>query len=233
MEEELLRSERLAALGKMAAHISHEIKNPLMLIGGFARQMLKDVSGDPQKSRDKLRIIADEVRRLEDFLVEVGSYGKFSEPQKRLADLNALIQETCQRLEPSLRESNIELALKLDPHLPEIQFDPLHLRQVILNVAKNGIEAMAAGGVLTIATGRQPGRLFVQIQDTGEGIPPENMEKIFQPFFSSKAKGSGLGLAISQKIIEAHQGEITIESEAQKGTRVTIFLRTEPGSRQE
>jgi signal transduction histidine kinase len=101
------------------------------------------------------------------------------------------------------------------------------LRQVILNIAKNGIEAMEAGGTLTIATGRQEGRLFAQIRDTGSGISPEVRDKIFQPFFSSKPKGSGLGLAISQKILEAHQGEITIESEPQKGTQVTIFLRLE------
>jgi phosphoserine phosphatase RsbU/P len=227
MEEELLRSERLAVLGKMAAHISHEIKNPLMLIGGFARQVLKDLDQDPQKNPEKLRIIVDEVKRLEDFLVEVGSYAKFSEPQKRPGDLNALIQETCQRLEPSLRESNIELVLKLDPDLPEMQFDPGHLRQVILNIAKNGIEAMGSGGTLTIVTGREKDRVFIQISDTGTGVPPEMREKIFQPFFSSKPKGSGLGLAISQKIIDAHQGEITIDSETQKGTRVTIFLRIE------
>jgi two-component system sensor histidine kinase HydH len=131
------------------------------------------------------------------------------------------------RLEPSLRESNIELVVAPDPNLPEIQFDPGHMRQVILNIAKNGIEAMAEGGTLTIATGQQAGRVFVQICDTGKGIPPEIREKIFQPFFSSKPKGTGLGLAISQKIIEAHQGEIAIESEPQKGTRVTIFLKAE------
>jgi PAS domain S-box-containing protein len=227
MEEELLRSERLAVLGKMAAHISHEIKNPLMLIGGFARQVVKDITQDPQKNLEKLNIVVDEVKRLEDLLAEVGSYAKFSEPERRPGDLNALIQETCLRLEPSLRENNIELVLALDPHLPEIQFDPGHMRQVILNIAKNGIEAMGAGGTLTVTTGQQEDRVFVQISDTGQGIPPEIREKIFQPFFSSKPKGSGLGLAISQKIMAAHQGEITIESEPHKGTQVTLFLRVE------
>ncbi len=226
MEEELLRSERLAILGKMAAHISHEIKNPLMLIGGFARQVLKETATDPEKNRQKLQIIVDEIRRLEDFLVEVGSYAKFSEPQKTLGDLNALIQETCLRLEPSMRENNIELSLQLDPGLPQVPFDAAHLRQVLLNIAKNGIEAMEGGGTLTLATGRQAERVYVEIGDTGVGMTPEIRAKIFQPFFSSKPKGSGLGLAISQKIVEAHQGEITIDSEPQKGTRVTIFLRT-------
>jgi len=118
--------------------------------------------------------------------------------------------------------------LKLYPDLPEMQFDPGHIRQVLLNIAKNGIEAMDVGGTLTITTGRQAGRVFVEIRDTGSGIPQEILEKIFQPFFSSKPKGSGLGLAISQKIIEAHQGEIIIESEPQKGTRVILSLAAEP-----
>lgn len=227
LEEELLRSERLSALGRMAAHISHEIKNPLMLIGGFARQVLKDTSGNLEKNKEKLQIIVDEIRRLESFLVEVGSYGKISEPQKRPGDLNVLIQEICQRLEPSAQERGITIQQELDPKLPQIQFDPVHLRQVILNIAKNGIEAMPGGGTLIIVSGRQADRVFVQIADTGEGIAPELLEKIFQPFFSTKPKGSGLGLAISQKIMEAHQGSITLESEPHQGTRVTLFLKIE------
>ncbi len=227
LEEELLRSERLSALGRMAAHISHEIKNPLMLIGGFARQVLKDPIGDPEKIKEKLQIMVDEVQGLEGFLAEVGGYAKISEPQKRLGDLNALIQETCHRLEPIIQERDITLRLELDPNLPPVQFDPVHLRQVILNIAQNGIEAMPHGGTLTIVSGREADRVLVHISDTGEGIPPELLEKIFQPFFSTKAKGSGLGLAISQKIIEAHQGTITLESEPHHGTRVTFFLKVE------
>jgi len=158
----------------------------------------------------------------------VGSYAKFSEPQMQPGDLNALIREICLRLEPNLHEAGIELRLELDPHLPQVQFDPVHLRQVILNIAKNGIEAMGPGGVLTITSGREGGRVVVRIADTGEGIPPEIREKIFQPFYSSKPKGSGLGLAISQKIMAAHQGEITIESEPHQGARVTLSLKAEP-----
>jgi two-component system NtrC family sensor kinase len=227
MEEELLRSERLSALGRAAAHINHEIKNPLMLIGGFARQVLKNIAEEPEKNKEKLRIIVDEIQHLEAFLEEVGGYARMSEPQKRLGDLNALVQEICHRLEPNIQERGITLRLEMDHDLPQVWFDPVHLRQVILNIAKNGIEAMTAGGTLTIASGRQADRVFVQVSDTGEGIPPEVMEKIFQPFFSTKPKGSGLGLAISQKIMEAHQGEITLESEPGQGSRVTCFLKVE------
>jgi signal transduction histidine kinase len=130
-------------------------------------------------------------------------------------------------LEPSLRESGIQLALDLDPDLPLIMFDVLHMRQVILNLAKNGLEAMGEGGTLTISTKKQPEGVVAVFADTGEGIPPDTLDKIFQPFYSTKPKGSGLGLAISQKIIEAHHGRITIESEPEKGTRVQLFLRAE------
>ena len=227
MEEELLRSERLAALGNMASHISHEIKNPLMLIGGFARQVLRDGTPD-QRDRDKLQIIVDEVKRLEDFLVEVGGYAKLSEPNLQPGDLNALIQELCQRLEPSLRENGIQLGLELDQNLPQIALDPVRLRQAVLNITKNAIEAMEKGGTLTISTRQEVQGVMVEIADTGAGIPPEVLEKIFQPFYSTKPKGSGLGLAITQKIIEAHHGKITIESEPGKGTRVLLAFKVEP-----
>ena len=131
-------------------------------------------------------------------------------------------------MEPSLRDHGIELVLDLDPNLPPIAFDPLHLRQALLNFAKNGIEAMEEGGTLTIATKQKPDGILVEFRDTGTGIPPDILDKIFQPFYSTKAKGSGLGLAISQKIIEAHRGKITIDSEPGKGTQVRISLKTEP-----
>jgi|UniRef100_A0A7V6A3E2 PAS domain S-box-containing protein len=225
MEEELLRSERLAALGNMAAHISHEIKNPLMVIGGFARQILKNLGPDSQANRDKLQIIVDEVKRLEDFLVEVGGYAKISEPHLQAGDLNALIAELGQHLGPSLQEAGIQLITNLDPYLPLVEYDVGHLRQALLNIAKNSIEAMVGGGTLTIFTRRRGEEVEVELADTGPGMPAEILDKIFQPFFSTKEKGSGLGLAITQKIIEAHHGRIAIESKPGAGTRVILTLR--------
>jgi two-component system sensor histidine kinase HydH len=191
-------------LGHMAAHISHEVKNPLMVIGGIARQVLKGLADDQQKNIGKLKIIVEEIRRLEDFLAEVGSFAKLSETQKGVVNLNSLIQELALKLEPSLDERNIKLSLNLDSKLPQVQFAPLHLSQVLLNIAKNSGEAMPAGGNLTFTIGCHNDRVFVQISDTGEGIPHDIIDKIFQPFYSTKPKGSGLGLAISKTIIEAH-----------------------------
>jgi PAS domain S-box-containing protein len=227
MEEELLRHDRLVMLGKMASHMSHEIKNPLMIIGGFARQIRDNLEAKPDKNREKLDIIVGEVERLENFLVEVGTYTKFSEPKKEPGDLNDLIQEICRLLEPSLREHNITLEMNLEPGLPPVPFDAAHIRQVLLNLIKNGIEAMEAGGTLKVTTGRYPERVYARIADTGPGIPPEVMDKLFQPFMSTKPKGSGLGLAISKKIMEAHDGEIKVESEPGRGAQVTIFLKTQ------
>jgi len=224
LQEKILQAERLAALGHMAAHISHEVKNPLVVIGGLARQVKKSLAHGPQKDLEKLQIIVDEIQLLEEFLVEVGSFAKLSEPKDCLLDLNSLIREIGQRLQPSLEEKDIELALHLDPDLQLIRFDPVHLRQVILNIAKNGLEAMAQGGTLTISTGRRQDQIIIQVADTGEGIPPDILDKVFQPFYSTKTKGSGLGLSICQTIMKSHQGDISIESAPQKGTQVTVRL---------
>jgi signal transduction histidine kinase len=228
LQEKLLQSERLAALGQMAAHISHEVKNPLVVIGGIARQVAKASKESSPKNVEKLCIIVEEIRRLEEFLAEVGSFAKLSEPRKRPIDLNSLIREMCLILEPSLEENHIELVVNLDPKLPQVRFDPLLLRQVLLNVAKNGIEAMPAGGTLTFTSGRDADRVLVRISDSGEGIAPDILAKIFQPFYSTKPKGSGLGLAISQTIVKAHHGEIRVESQPHQGAGVTVFLPAEP-----
>jgi PAS domain S-box-containing protein len=228
LQEKLLQSERLAALGQMAAHISHEVKNPLVVIGGMARQVLKAAGEGPSKSVEKLQIIVEEIRRLEEFLAEVGSFAKLSEPRKCPVDLSSLVREMCLNLEANLQENRIKLAVNLDPNLPPVQFDPLLLRQVLLNLAKNGIEAMPSGGALTFTSGREDDRVWVRISDSGEGIAPEIMDKIFQPFYSTKPKGSGLGLAISRTIVTAHQGEIRVESQLHRGTDMTVFLQAEP-----
>ena len=133
----------------------------------------------------------------------------------------------CLKLESSLQENHITLAMQLDPNVPQVQFDPLLLRQVLLNIAKNGIEAMPAGGTLTFTSGRDHDRVLVRISDSGEGIPPDIIDKIFQPFYSTKPKGSGLGLAISQTIVTAHQGEIRVKSQPRQGTDITVFIPVE------
>jgi PAS domain S-box-containing protein len=224
LQEKALQNERLAVLGRMAAHISHEIKNPLMVIGGFARQVRDDLTGAPEKNREKLNIIIDETKRLENFLVEVGRFTKFSDPRRQAGDFNALLRETAALLQPVLQENGITLAFDLAPDLPPALFDPEHLRQVVLNLMKNGIEAMAGGGELRLTTRAANGSIQAVIADSGPGIPPAVLAKVFQPFFSTKPRGSGLGLAICHQIMAAHGGEIRLESEAGRGTRAILVL---------
>ncbi len=224
LQEKALQNERLAVLGRMAAHISHEIKNPLMVIGGFARQVRDSLAGQQEKIIDKLNIIIDEIRRLEDFLVEVGRFTKFSDPRLQVGDLNALLQDTCRFLEPVLTEKGISLSLALAPDLPSFPFDADHIRQVFLNLLKNGIEAMESGGNLTVSSQVKDNAIQVVMADTGPGIPPELLRKIFRPFFSTKPRGSGLGLAICQQIMAAHAGEIQLQSQLGQGTRVTLVF---------
>jgi len=225
LQEKVLQNEKLAVLGQMAAHISHEIKNPLMVIGGFARQVRENFDGPREKNLEKLQIVIDEIKRLEEFLVEVGRYGKFAEPRLTLGELNDLIAETCRFLTPVLEEKGIALILDLAPSLPPLAFDRDHIRQVLLNIAKNSLEAMEGEGTLTVVSQEDDGHILVHITDTGSGIPPEVLSRIFQPFFSTKPRGSGLGLAIAQQIMAAHQGEIHLESQVGRGTRVTLAFK--------
>lgn len=224
LQEKVLQNERLAVLGRMAAHISHEIKNPLMVIGGFARQVRDNLNGAVEKNLEKLQLIVDEVKRLEEFLVEVGRYGKLSEPRLALHDLNALIENTGRFMAPLLEEKGLSLHLELDPALPAVRFDPDHIRQVMINLLKNGLEAMEQPGALSVSSRAVPGKVLIRVTDTGSGIPPEVMAKLFQPFFSTKPRGSGLGLAISQQIMAAHRGEILIDSQPGHGTTVTLVF---------
>jgi signal transduction histidine kinase len=135
------------------------------------------------------------------------------------------VEDICALLGPTLKERQVDLNLNLASALPRLEFDPGHLRQVFLNLLKNALEAMPKGGAITVTTSRQKDQVLAEIADTGEGMPPEVLEKSGQAFFSTKPKGSGLGLAICQKIMDAHEGEIQIDSTPGQGTTVTLRLK--------
>lgn len=223
MEEELLRNERLASLGKMVAHITHEIKNPLAVIGGFSQQ-LKRLTELPKESRRKLQLIHEEVQRLEKFLGELGSFTRISQTQKTPGDLVALIREVGELMESGFKEKGVVFQL-LDPlPLPAFPFDPGQMRQVLFNIFKNALEAMPQGGQLTVAVELQEDQLQITVTDTGHGISPDHMQNLFIPFFSTKEGGTGLGLTICRGLIDQHGGEIKIDSEVGRGTTCTIRL---------
>ena len=220
-QDKLIRSERFAAIGEAAAYLSHEIKNPLMVIGGFASQVEKSL-GEDHANRRRLKIIQDEIRRLEQMLTECRDFTRPSEPQKKLQDINSVIEKTLALLENDLRDRGINYEKNLSSKLPPILFDPRQIEQVLINLLKNAMESMPDGGRLVISSWLENGHVKVSIVDSGIGVPPEMIEKIFNPFYTTKKKGTGLGLTVCRKIMEDHEGNISIHSEKGKGTMVTI-----------
>ncbi|MCK9375503.1 MAG: ATP-binding protein [Syntrophobacterales bacterium] len=223
LETAVLRNERLATLGRMVARISHEIKNPLVTIGGFAGQ-LRRTAGLPEDARRKLTLIYQEVQRLEKFLADMSTFSRGAPPQKVMADLPALIREVAELMDDSFKERGVAFRLETRTDIPPISFDPGQIRQVLINLFKNALEAMGDGGELRVQADLRRDHLVLTITDMGHGIPADQLPNLFTPFFTTKEGGTGLGLTIVQGLITQHQGDISIDSEAGRGTTCTIRL---------
>jgi PAS domain S-box-containing protein len=223
LEEDLVRSERLATLGKMVAHITHEIKNPLLVIGGFARQLERHKELDPEIQR-RLQMIHGEVDRLEKFLGDLGSFTRIPPIQKVPGDLPALVREVADMMADAFRGQKVTFKLEAPGDLPTFPFDPGQIRQVLINLFKNALEAMPQGGLLQVRLKIRQDFLELTVKDTGQGIRPEDLKMLFTPFFSTKEKGTGLGLTICRGLIEQHRGEISLESSLGRGTTCRIRL---------
>jgi PAS domain S-box-containing protein len=227
MEDRLLASERLAAIGNTVAHIAHEIKNPLLIIGGFAHQLEK-VPGLDDKSRQKLGIIVEEVERLEGLMAEMRDFVRPPEPKKTWGSLETVVDDTLEFFQETFKERHIEVRRIKEGPMPPASFDPRQIRQVLINLFKNALEAMPRGGKLTVASRVKAGNLEVAVADTGEGMSAEVAAHIFQPYYTTKEKGTGLGLAICQFIVEKqHGGCINVESAPGQGSTFTIQIPLE------
>ena len=222
-QERLLRSERFAAVGEAAAYVSHEIKNPLMVIGGLANQVERRLPEDPA-AQEKLRIIQNEVKRLESFLGELRDFLRPAQPSKQEIDLNQVIQEVKALMEEAIQEKGISLEDRLDPNLPPVEADPNQLKQVLLNLVKNALEATEDQGTILVSSGAKDAQVWFSVQDTGKGMSEDVQEKIFHPFYTTKDKGTGLGLAVINKIVTDHHGTITVDSVAGSGSTFTVRL---------
>jgi signal transduction histidine kinase len=222
-QERLLRSERFAAVGEAAAYVSHEIKNPLMVIGGMAHQVERRLPGD-QPAQEKLRIIQTEVKRLESFLGELRDFLRPAQPSKQEIDLNQVIREVQALMEEAIREKGIRLEDRLHPNQLPVEADPNQLKQVLLNLVKNALEATEDQGAILVSSGIDDGRVWFSVQDTGKGMSDDVQEKIFHPFYTTKEKGTGLGLAVINKIVTDHHGDITVSSVAGSGSTFTVRL---------
>jgi two-component system sensor kinase FixL len=221
LEKKLLQSERLAAVGQTVAHVAHEIKNPLMIIGGFSQQIRDSLTDD--KAIQKLDMILEEVGRLERLVTSIGDFTKVHNLVSRTSDINSVIQDVLKIMGGICSPDKHRFRVYLAPELGEIDCDPDKLKQVFINIITNGIEAMEDGGTITITTEKSSGSIEIRISDEGIGIHEKDLLHIFEPFFTTRERGFGLGLAISYKLIEAHGGEMWADSVPGKGT--TFFVR--------
>ena len=221
--DNLIRNERLSAVGKVAAKITHEIRNPLVSIGGFARRILKkDQNGNV--NRNYVKIIVEEINRLENTLTDVLHFAKPVAPQCDAVDFNRVFESTVEFLSSEVEKNNINVEKHLDPHLPMLWLDENQLRRVLINLIRNAIESMPGGGIITLSTINENQWVRVEIADTGVGITDDDVDKLFDAFFTSKSTSSGLGLTISAQIINNHGGTIEVQKRKPKGAIFTIKL---------
>ncbi len=225
--DRLVRSEKLAVVGRLAAHVAHEIRNPLATIGGFSRAMLRRPQ-DANKVERNAKIILEEVERLETILANVMNFTRPGTPVPRERDINDSVEALCAFHENLLAERKIALHKSLDPNCPILRFDPDQIRQVLLNLCQNAIDSMPQGGELTIRTQAFDDHVEVVVADTGQGMSESTQENIFQPFFTTKAGGTGLGLSVCQKIIHDHGGDIIVRSKPGTGSTFTVCLPIPP-----
>jgi PAS domain S-box-containing protein len=228
MQTQLSRAERLATLGQVAAGIAHEIRNPLVGIGSTAALLREDVEpSDPR--RVDLDVILNETRRLDRIVNQIIDYARPRELAPVVFNLADIVQEVLKLLDASIAAKGIRVKSALHPMLPPLQADRDQMKQVLLNVFQNAIEAMGAQGTLNIAAFESrrdhDQGMVITVADTGAGISPQDLSHVFQPFFTTgKSKGTGLGLAICRNIIEAHAGDIQLTSQPGHGTTMRIWL---------
>jgi PAS domain S-box-containing protein len=228
LQQQLAQAEKLAALGRFTANIAHEIRNPLTSVGGFARRLDKAIPEDT-KEKGYAKIIIAEVTRLEKILKNILSFSKDATPQYTVNDLSQVIDQVLLMNEDLFKRKSIVIKRSL-AKLPDFSFDRDMLVEVLENILLNAVDSMPEGGTLTITTAREEGakqcRALINIRDTGDGISAEQLEMIFEPFYTTKVseQGTGLGLSITKKIMESMGGTVEIESEAGKGSVVILSL---------
>lgn len=222
LEKELRRSERLAALGKMAAGVAHEVRNPLSSIKGLA--MLLKERGNTVAADESADLLVKEVERLNRSISELLDYARPAKLQRRMAAPAEIVGKAVSLVQADASSLGINISTDVPVDLPEVCVDVDKINQVMLNLLLNGVQAMPQGGDLTISATVDGANLLVTLRDTGEGIVADHLPRIFDPYFTTKSSGTGLGLAISTKIIEEHGGSIRVSSREGQGTEVCLQL---------
>jgi signal transduction histidine kinase len=228
-QDQLIQSAKLAAIGELAASVAHEINNPLSVILGTSGLLVRDAPADSVAKR-RLETIAAEANRAGKIAHDLLDFARRRASERRLLVVREVVERAFALMESRLGHGRIELRKLLDPDVPLIVADRDQLTQVFVNLIGNAIDAMDTGGTVVVETGvrtTEGGRaIVVTVADTGVGIPPEIMSKVFEPFYTTKpdGRGTGLGLSVSLGSVHAHGGTMEVESEPGKGTRVSVLL---------
>jgi PAS domain S-box-containing protein len=228
-QQKLLQSERLTVIGQMAARVAHEIRNPLVAIGGFARSLLREAEQEEPR-REALEIIVSEVRRLETIVREVLDFAKPSPPTLRPIDLRKVAAELLELMRMEIEDAGVETAVEAPGDLPLALADRDRIFQALVNVVRNALHAMPEGGRLLLHLTAPQDRVELAVEDTGVGMPPEVVARLAEPFFTTKSAGSGLGLTIASQIVRDHGGEIAVDSTVGVGTTLRIRLARAPST---
>ncbi len=225
-QAELVRAEKLAVLGDMAARVAHDFRNPIVTIGGWARY-LEEVPEDTEAVRRAVGVIAEEATNLETILAMLVEPLASREVQLQRTDLNALMRDAVAAQQPMFAEEDIEVEVDLDDELPPVDADPAQTRRAVVNLLDNAVSAMPDGGKLSLRTRRDGDEVLVQVADTGVGMSEETSAQVFNPFFSTNHYGSGLGLTIVWDIVQSHGWRIDVASEPGEGTTFTVRIPLE------
>lgn len=232
-QAQMIKSERLAAIGELVAGIVHEIRNPLSGIAVALGLMKNEVQ--ELEHKQTIADVLKEIDRLNRIIKNLLQYAQLAHPRKLNlveTDPNEVVERVIGLMNPTAQEKGIEVEKKLNPTEP-FRVDPDQIEQVVMNLIINGIDAMNSHGKLTVETQNADGYILIKVSDTGHGLSEEAKEKIFRPFYSTKPNGTGLGLSISLGIVEMHEGKILISGEKDKGSTFTVMipvnLRSESG----
>lgn len=223
MEQRLQQSEKLASIGQLSTYIAHEIRNPLFAISGFANSLLRQ-GNQGQASREKLGIILEESKRLDTILKSIINFSRPTEGRETAMDVGLVAEQSAEIMRQDCDKAGVRVRLESAQSLAKAQADPEMIKQCLINLIKNAIEAMPEGGEIILRTGMTMERVTVEVTDTGPGIPLDVRDKVFSPFFSTKGKGSGLGLAMIRKIMDDIGGDVTLSSVEGQGASVTLHL---------
>lgn len=236
LRQQLLQSEKLAVMGQLAAGVAHEVNNPINGIITYIHLLLKKIEEndvDPEAWKKNLKLVERETVRIGRLVKNLLNFSRKTEPELKSVSMTKLIDETLPILEDQFLIKNINIVKKYDDGIPDILADSSQLQQVVINLILNAIQAVDSQGTIEIsltAVGARGSECFVRldITDNGKGIPPEDFDKLFDPFYTTKTDkgGVGLGLSIARQIIKAHHGRMSITSDVGKGTNVSVRLPT-------